>query len=437
MMEWFAEGSAERVIDEAEAGRLLDGMLAAIGPLRRALLVPPDKSRFHSWAGPLTRMLFDRLSPRTRVEIMPALGTHKEMEPGELDEMFPGIPHDRFLKHDCSGAIDTVGTIPGDFVREVSGGLVDYPIDIGVNASLTGGGWDRIFSIGQLVPHEVMGIANYNKNIFIGVGGEATIHRTHFLSAVVGLEKLMGVADNPVRAVLNRGSAEFGHRMPPIAYLLTVRARDAADRLVTRGLYAGEGDGTFRKGAALAAAVNVEVLDRPIRKAVVRLDPGEFHSTWIGNKAVYRTRMAIADGGELLVLAPGVAEFGDNPIKQPTIDRLIARHGYIGAKGVLAKVDADPELARNLSAAAHLIHGSSEGRFRITYAIDEEKMSLDRMRSVHFDAMPHAEAVNRYDPSRLRDGWNTMPDGEEIFYVSNPGLGLWMSRDRWLARQTG
>jgi hypothetical protein len=100
------------------------------------------------------------------------------------------------------------------------------------------------------------------------------------------------------------------------------------------------------------------MLDEPSRRRRLSRSGG-IHSTWLGNKAVYRTRMAMADGGELIILAPGVKEFGEDH----EIDRLIRKYGYRGTPATLAAVKANEELRNNLSAAAHLIHGSSEGRF--------------------------------------------------------------------------
>ena len=130
-----------------------------------------------------------------------------------------------------------------------------------------------------------------------------------------------------------------------------------------RGLYIGDDIECFNRAAELSLKVNFEMLDEPIKKAVVYLDPEEFHSTWLGNKAVYRTRMALADGAELIVLAPGVKEFGEDK----TIDTLIRKYGYSRHPGHAEAVEANADLANDLSAAAHLIHGSSEGRFKITW----------------------------------------------------------------------
>jgi len=166
------------------------------------------------------------------------------------------------------------------------------------------------------------------------------------------------------------------------------------------------------------------MMDREIKKAVVYLDPLEFRSTWLGNKSVYRTRMALADDAELVVLAPGVHEFGEDA----AIDRLIRRYGYCGTPATLEAVREDADLAANLSAAAHLIHGSSEGRFSIRYCPGH--LTREEVEGVHYLYGDLAEYSARYDPLRLKDGWNVV-DGEEVFFVSNPGLGLWAFEGRF------
>jgi hypothetical protein len=194
-----------------------------------------------------------------------------------------------------------------------------------------------------------------------------------------------------------------------------------------RGFFAGDEEQVYIEASRLARRVNVTLLEKEPRKVVVYLDPHEFQSTWLGNKAVYRTRMAIADGGELVVLAPALNEFGEDK----TIDRLIRRHGYRGTGATLRAVEEDAELRANLGAAAHLIHGSSEGRFDITYCPGEGGLSLDEIRSVGFGAENYAVMTRRYNPEQLQDGFNTLPDGEEIFYISNPALGLWAFKDKF------
>ncbi len=417
-MEYFYEGSAEAEITPARAGELLDTMLEQLGPLKRVLLIPPDFTRHHSWAGELTVQLWKRLEGRAHVEILPALGTHVAMTAEELSEMFPGVPHELFRVHDWREGLVKLGEVPGSFISEISGGRLDYSIPCEVDRLLVEGNWDRIISIGQLVPHEVIGIANHNKNIYVGTGGQATINRTHFLGAACNMERIMGRAETPVRAVFDYMDREFCGDLP-ISYVLSVRSPSPGGKLITRGLYAGNDKACFQRGAALCRQVNLELIDEPLKKVIVRLDSRAYKSTWLGNKAIYRTRMAMADGGELIVLAPGVRHFGEDE----EIDRLIRRYGYRGTDHTLEMVRQHPELANNLSAAAHLIHGSSEGRFKITYCAGA--LTRHEVESVGFTWGNLDEMVEHYRPESLIDGWNRLPGGEEVFYISNPSYGLW------------
>jgi nickel-dependent lactate racemase len=306
---------------------------------------------------------------------------------------------------------------------DVSEGKLDYAWPAQVNKLIRDGGHDLILSIGQVVPHEVVGMANGSKNIFVGTGGSVGIHRSHFLGAVYGMERMMGRADTPVRRVLNYASEHFAKQLP-IVYVQTVVAKNAAGELVLRGMFVGDDSECFERAAALSLECNFLMLDREIHKAVVFLDPHEFRSTWLGNKSVYRTRMALADDAELIVLAPGVHEFGEDA----AIDALIRKYGYCGTPATLDHVKSDPQLAANLSAAAHLIHGSSEGRFTIRYCPGH--LTREEIEGVHYQYGDLTEMTAKYDPAVLKDGWNLV-DGEEIFFISNPGLGLWAYRGRF------
>jgi nickel-dependent lactate racemase len=424
-MLYFARGSAT---DRLTAEDLRAGLRAALdrlGPRRRVLAVPPDFTRFHSQAGPLTCLVHEYYGDRL-TDVLPALGTHSPMTPEQLHEMFPTVPADRFRVHNWRTGITTVGSVPAEFVRTVSEGAVEFPWPAQVANLIAEGGHDLILSIGQVVPHEVIGMANYNKNIFVGTGGVEGINKSHFVGAAYGMERMMGRADTPVRRILNYAGEHFTAHLP-IVYIHTVVARGAGGALEVRGLFIGDDAEVFNRAAALSLEVNFEMLEAPLQKVVVHLDPAEFKSTWLGNKAVYRTRMAMADGGELVILAPGLREFGEDH----EIDRLIRKYGYRGTPATLAATRANPELQQNLSAAAHLIHGSSEGRFGITYCPGH--LSRAEIEGVGFKWADLAATTRRYDPARLRDGWNTLPDGERIFYISNPALGLWAYRGRFSA----
>jgi nickel-dependent lactate racemase len=344
------------------------------------------------------------------------------MRPDQIAHMFPGVPADLFRVHNWRTDVETLGEVPAEFIRQQSEGKLDYAWPAQVNKLISQGGFDLILSIGQVVPHEVIGMANYTKNILVGAGGREGINRSHYLGAVYGMERIMGHALNPVRNVLNYASDHFlGHL--PIVYVHTVVGRKPDGSLAVRGLFIGDDIECFTKAAELSLEVNFEILDRQIQKAVVYLDPHEFHSTWIGNKAVYRTRMALADGAELIILAPGVKEFGEDK----GIDALIRKYGYRGTPATLEAVRANPDLGSDLSAAAHLIHGSSEGRFKITWCPGH--LTREEIEGVGFAYGDLNSMLQRYDPAKLSHGFNRV-DGEEVFFVGNPGLGLWAHRSR-------
>jgi len=419
----FARGSVTDQLTDADLRAGLGAALEQLGPRRRVLVVPPDFTRCHSQAGRLTRLAYEFYGDRL-TDVLPALGTHSPMTSPQIAEMYAGVPESLFRVHNWRTGITTVGEVPAAFVREVSGGAVDFSWPAQVANLIASGQHDMILSIGQVVPHEVIGMANYNKNVFVGTGGAEGINKSHFLGAAYGMERIMGRADSPVRRVLNYASEHFTRHLP-LVYVHTVVGRGADGRLVVRGLYISDDASGFELAAALSLEVNFELLAEPLERVVVYLDPAEFKSTWLGNKAIYRTRLAMADGGQLTILAPGLKEFGEDP----EIDRLIRKYGYRGTPATLAATRAQPELQQNLSAAAHLIHGSSEDRFRITYCPGH--LSQAEIESVNFRYADLKQMTERYRPDQLQEGWNTLPDGETIFYISNPALGLWACRSRF------
>jgi nickel-dependent lactate racemase len=419
---YVAKGSPDAEISDDELKSLLFQALDAIGPRRRVLAVPPDQTRIHSRAGELTRYAWQYYGEHLEA-ILPALGTHAAMTPHQLTRMYGAISQNLFRVHNWRSDVETLGEVPCEFIEKVSEGKLHYPWPAQTNRLISRGGHDLVLSIGQVVPHEVIGMANYTKNILVGAGGPDGINRSHYLGAVYGMERIMGRAENPVRAVLNYASDQFLGNIP-IVYVLTVVGLAPDGGLAVRGLYIGDDAECFHLASDLSLKVNFEMLDKPIHKAVVYLDHHEFHSTWLGNKAVYRTRMALADNAELIILAPGVKEFGEDP----TIDRLIRKYGYRGTPATLAAVDNNADLAADLSAAAHLIHASSEGRFNITWCPGH--LTREEVEGVGFKYGDLNSMLSRYDPEKLQYGYNSV-DGEEVFFIANPGLGLWAYRGRF------
>ncbi|MBR6372459.1 MAG: DUF2088 domain-containing protein, partial [Victivallales bacterium] len=394
--------------------------------LKKVLIIPPDFTRFNSNAGPITAMLYDMLSPTAHIDIIPALGTHFPMTEKEIRTMFGDkIPLDRFIVHDWRNDVVSLGEVPSELIKEWSEGKLDYSVKVQCNKCLFNG-YDLIISVGQVVPHEVVGMANYTKNIMVGVGGSDMINKSHFLGATAGLENLMGRNETAVRKLFNYGVHTYLSELP-LVFIMTVMAKNHnTGKMEMRGLYFGDNDDTFAEAVKLTQQVNLDMMDAPVKKVVVYLDPEEFKSTWLGNKAVYRTRMMIADDGDLIILAPALKQFGEDP----TNDKLIRKYGYKGTPATLKAVAENEDLRQNLGAAAHLIHGSSEGRFKITYC-PGPGVTKEEIESVGFAYGNLEEMTARYNPEKLKDGFNTLPDDEEIFYISNPALGLWALRSNF------
>lgn len=416
--------SSPQGLSEAEVRAALDAAISDCrGNLKKVLLIPPDYTRFHSGAGLIASHYYNMLKDACEVDVLPALGSHVPMTPEEIAHMYPGIPQSRIIDHNWRTDVVKIGEVPGSFVREVSEGLVDTPIDVEVNRRVMDPSYDLVLSIGQVVPHEVVGMANQSKNIFVGCGGASMINSSHMLGAFCGMEQAMGRDFSPVRKVFDYAQEHFLSQVK-LCYVLTVTTAPQG-QIRFHGLFIGRERTYLEQAIALAQKTNLTFVDAPLQNVVVYLDESEFKSTWLGNKSVYRTRMAIATGGRLTVLAPGIERFGEDP----AIDALIRKYGYCGRENVLRLVRENADLRGNLSAAAHLIHGSSDGRFSITYCT--RHVTEQEVRGVCFDYMPYDEAVRRYNPAVLKDGFNTLPDGEEVYYISNPALGLWADKSRF------
>jgi len=422
-MIWFEKGTETTQLTHKEIEAAIYSAASQLGNRQKVLAVPPDYTRIHSQAGMITAMVY-RYYQAALTDILPALGTHTPMTEHQISDMFSGVPQSLFRVHDWRNDVKTVGTVPASFISEITAGALHFNWPAQLNRLVCDGGHDLILSIGQVVPHEVAGMANQSKNLFVGTGGAEGINKSHFVGAVVGLERIMGRMDNPVRQLLGYAANHF-IRSLPVVYILTVVGLDGRGCPVTRGLFIGDDDRVFEKAAALSLKVNFTLLPQPLKKMVVYLPEGEYKSTWLGNKSIYRTRMALDDGAELIVLAPGVREFGEDR----EIDRLIRKYGYRGTNTILEAVESNADLQANLGAAAHLIHGSPEGRFQVTYCTD--LLEADAVKSAGFSHSPLADMMRHYNPSQLTDGWNVFPGGEEIYYISNPALGLWSSESKF------
>jgi len=397
---------------------------------KRVLLLPPDITRAHSGAGRLTELLYQCFAREADVHVIPTLGQHVPHTPEQNRRMFGSIPNERIHAHDWRGGCVKLGEIPADFVKQSSGGAADWAIPVVVNRTLMEGGWDLVINVGHVVPHEVLGFANHNKNYFIGLAGKEMICASHMAAACYGIENNLGTLVTPVRACFNKAEQDFLGGLPDF-YVQIVMARNEANQLVTTGLYAGDDLDTYLQAARQSREQNITIFEEPIPRAVCVMQADEFVSTWVANKAIYRTRMAIADGGELIVIAPGLERFGE----QPEVDAIIRRYGYSGTPKVMENYRKCSELQDFAHATAHLIHGSSEGRFSITYA--PGNVSREEIEGVGFRYADLQATLAKYPPDRMTEGWNDLPSGERVFFIPTPSAGLWSTREKLYNRPTG
>jgi len=429
-MPWFYKEAPQITDSEIEAlcKQLLDEAKSRLNcEFKRVLLLPPDLTRAHSGAGKITEMLYKLLPEDCDIHVIPTLGQHIPHTEEENKWMFGSIPNERIHAHDWRNGVTRVGVIPAERVKESTGGKADWEIPVDLNTMLMNEKWDLIINVGHVVPHEVLGFANHNKNYFIGLGGKDTICASHIAAAVYGIENNLGNLITPLRACYNWAEEEFLGHLPDV-YLQIVMRRDENNKLVTSGIYVGDDLETYLMAARASREQNITLFDKPVKKIVAVMQADEFRATWVANKAVYRTRMALADGGELLIIAPGVERFGE----QPDVDALIRKYGYCHTETALKLYKENEDMQDLAHGTAHLMHGTSEGRFTIRYA--PARLNKEEIEGVHYAYADLNEALARYNPETMKEGWNTMPDGEEVYFISTPSAGLWSTREKLLNR---
>lgn len=422
MTTYLAIGNPDQFLSDQEVDKHVRSTLGSLGEKQNVLAVVPDITRRHSYAGPISQTI-DRFYGDQLTDVLPALGTHRPMTDGELDRMYTGITKSKFREHRWREDVLTIGEVPASFVKEVTQGVYNQPWPAQLNQLVCRGGHDLIVSVGQVVPHEVIGMANYNKNLFVGTGGSDGINESHFIGAAYGMEKAMGRSDSPLRKILNYAQDHFCQDLP-VLYILTVVDTDENGDPKVKGLYIGDDHDCFEQACLLSQQVNITQLDDPIQNAIVYLDPEEFHTTWLGNKAIYRTRMAMADEGNLIILGPEIQGFGEDD----QIDQLIRKYGYRDSETVLKLVDENEDLRNNLSAAAHLIHGSPEGRFNVTYC--PGKLTKQEIESVGYQYGDLDWWTKRL-PEERATGQSIQIEDQSYFYIDNPALGLWSTAERF------
>lgn len=352
--------------------------LEVVQPGERVLAIIPDKTRDDN-----TDLLFpiaNKFLTERGVECFDALvaqGTHPPMtEPQKLAKIGVDRFSGRIFDHswDRADEIVTLGELSAETVSALTNGLIDHAVPVTINKLLAAGVYDTVLVFGATVPHEVAGFAGGAKYFFPGVAGPEVTHTTHWLGALAGIENTIGQVETPTRKLIEAAADFIPAR---IISLNTVVSRDAAGRLVTYALFAGEIRESFRRAAAVSREVHIRYTGRKYQRVIALLDP-HYDELWVGGKASYKLGAIIEDGGELIIYAPHLTKISE------THGALIEKYGYAPLESVRDMLGVSQELRENLCIAAHLAHVAYAGRvdaegrivprFRITMAtgLDEE-----------------------------------------------------------------
>ncbi|MDO4630520.1 MAG: lactate racemase domain-containing protein [Planctomycetia bacterium] len=422
-MTWFAaEGhlSREKVVELVHRAAEEARERICKDP-KRVLLLPPDITRAHSGAGWITEEFYKIFSKTAEVHLIPTLGQHVPHTDEQNRWMFGSVPLDHIHVHDWRDGSRTIGEVPQDFVEEATKGKANWAIPVSLDNFLLDGKWDLIINVGHVVPHEVLGFANHNKNYFIGLGGKPMICASHMAAACCGIENNLGTLITPLRACYNKAENDYLGGLPDF-YFEVVMAYNQQGKLAHTGVFVGDDLDTYLDAARASRRQNITIVP-PLRKVVAVMQGDEFYSTWVANKAIYRTRKAMADGGELLIIAPGLKRFGE----QEDVDKVIRKYGYTGTENIMKQWKKRAVLQDLTHATAHLIHGSSEGRFKITYAPGH--LTKQEIESVGFNYADIEVVQEHYKASQMRNGFNEMRY-ERVYYISTPSAGLWTTADK-------
>lgn len=295
----------------------------AIGDARRLLLIVPDQTRSGP-VGPVVQRILPVLRRcGVKVDIIVALGTHPPMARaamlahlGFADEAAVaagGIGGVELFNHewDNPAQLARIGAISAERIAEATGGLMRNPAELTINRRVLD--HDHLLVLGTVFPHEVAGFSGGSKYLFPGIAGPEIVGFTHWLAAVIGNLQIIGVADNPVRKVLD----EAARQVPlPISAVCMVVQGDRVAHFAVGGLFEA-----WQSAVGPAAQVHVVHTGRRYRQ-VLACCPPMYEDLWTGGKCMYKCEPIVEDGGELIIYAPHLTSFS------VTHWRAIQRLGY-------------------------------------------------------------------------------------------------------------
>jgi nickel-dependent lactate racemase len=302
----IGRGYTDRDLTDDEAREIVReglGTLAVDG--KRVLILIPDGTR--TMPMPLMFDLFQELLvPRAAaMDYLVALGTHQPMSDAQLSKLVGQtvvngqVGRSHVFNHEWGNPSNlvTLGVIPADAIRQITGGLMAQDVPVKLNKLILD--YDQLIICGPVFPHEVVGFSGGTKYFFPGIGGPEIINFTHWLGAVITNYKVIGSGYTPVRAVIDRAAASIDR--PVACFGLVVTHEGLA------GLYFGTPQEAWQSASALSAQKHIVYVGRPFKR-VLSIMPEMYDDLWTAAKGMYKMEPAVADGGEVVIFAPHLTE---------------------------------------------------------------------------------------------------------------------------------
>jgi nickel-dependent lactate racemase len=293
----LGEAEVRAVVAEGTASLPIDG--------RRVLVIIPDGTR--TMPMPLmAAALEETVAARAgQLDYLVALGTHTPMSDAQLTALLgQPVSGGRFGTHrvfnhrwDDPATFADLGVIPGADIAELTGGRLEQDVPVALNRLVTE--YDHVLICGPVFPHEVVGFSGGTKYLFPGIAAPPIIHFTHWLGALITSTTVIGTADTPVRAVIDRAASLLPTPLSLLALVVTHEH--------VAGVFCGEVHDAWARAAALSARRHIVWVDRPFDR-VLAVMPAMYDDLWVAAKGTYKTETAVADGGEVVIYAPHVRE---------------------------------------------------------------------------------------------------------------------------------
>jgi nickel-dependent lactate racemase len=412
------KGSAQTTLTEKEIKDIIgEGTPAELYRDKKVLVLTPDATR----TCPLpmmVRTVNDVIGRRCdRLDFMVALGTHPLMSESEILALY-GIDRQQrlnefkrcsFFSHqwNVSGTFQRLGYLEEDEVAELSGGLLRQRVPVDINRKIFD--YDLIVILGPVFPHEVVGYSGGAKYLFPGISGGEFLHFFHWLGAVLTCEKIIGIKDTPVRAVIHRA-------MDMVNLPLHCLAMVVASQRSLYGLYAGDIIEAWRQAADLSEKIHVVYKNAPY-STVFGHAPEMYDEIWVAGKVMYKLEQVVADGGRLIIYGPHIREVSR------TWGRDIEKIGYHVRDYFLAQMDRFVDIP--LGVVAHSTHVRGTG----SYANGNEKPRIDVVLATSIPEEKCRQINLGYlDPALIDIENYRNREQEGILYVDHAGEILYKRR---------